>query len=83
MAIEEVVLGGGCFWCLEAIFQETRGVLDVESGYSGGALENPDYQAVCSGRSGHAEVVRLRFDNQLISLRELLEIFFTCTTPPP
>ncbi|WP_338847355.1 peptide-methionine (S)-S-oxide reductase MsrA [Massilia sp. W12] len=81
MAIEEVVLGGGCFWCLEAIFQETRGVLDVQSGYSGGALDNPDYHSVCSGASGHAEVVKLRFDNELITLRELLEIFFTMHDP--
>lgn len=74
MAIDEVVLGGGCFWCMEAIFQETRGVLEVQSGYSGGNSAQADYESVCSGRTGHAEVVRLRFDDGLISLRELLEI---------
>lgn len=81
MAIEEVVIGGGCFWCLEAIYQEVRGVVQVVSGYAGGDSAHPDYESVCSGRTGHAEVVQIRFDTDLISLRELLEIFFTMHDP--
>lgn len=81
MAIDEIVLGGGCFWCLEAIYQETRGVLEVHSGYSGGKVPNPSYDDVCAGGTGHAEVIRVRYDDSLISLRELLEIFFTMHDP--
>ena len=81
MANEEIVLGGGCFWCLEAVFQEVKGVERVESGYAGGALANPGYEQVCSGRSGHAEVVRVVFDSGVVTSRSILEIFFTLHDP--
>ncbi|WP_151445499.1 peptide-methionine (S)-S-oxide reductase MsrA [Lacisediminimonas profundi] len=81
MATETVTLGGGCFWCLEAVYQEVKGVLQVESGYTGGKIDNPDYEQVCSGTTGHAEVVRLTFDPDLISYRQLLVIFFTIHDP--
>jgi len=74
-------LGGGCFWCLEAVYMEVRGVVDVESGYTGGAVAQPDYEAVCSGETGHAEVVRIEFDPAIISYREILEIFFAIHDP--
>ncbi len=73
--------GGGCFWCTEAVFQQIRGVLAVESGYAGGAMPNPSYEQICTGKTGHAEVVRLNFDPTVISYRELLEIFFTIHDP--
>jgi peptide-methionine (S)-S-oxide reductase len=79
--IEEIYLGGGCFWCTEAVFQEVTGVTEVDSGYSGGSVENPSYEEVCSGRTGHAEVVRIRFDPDIITLREVLEIFFDTHDP--
>lgn len=81
MAIETATLGGGCFWCLEAVFQELRGVTKVESGYTGGRVPNPTYEQVCEGDTGHAEVVRLEFDNEVVSYREILEIFFTIHDP--
>jgi peptide-methionine (S)-S-oxide reductase len=81
MASEMATLGGGCFWCLEAVYQELKGVLQVESGYSGGELPNPTYEQVCEGGTGHAEVVRLTFDPAQVSYRELLEIFFTIHDP--
>lgn len=81
MATETVTLGGGCFWCLEAVYQEVKGVLHVESGYTGGQVDNPDYEQVCSGTTGHAEVVRLTFDPDLVSYRQLLVIFFTIHDP--
>ena len=74
-------LGGGCFWCLEAVFEELEGVVDVESGYSGGTLANPSYRRVCEGDTGHAEVVRLEFDPARISYREILEVFFAVHDP--
>ena len=74
-------LGGGCFWCLEAVYEEVQGVVDVESGYSGGQIAGPTYAAVCEGTTGHAEVVRVEFDPQQISYRELLEIFFVIHDP--
>lgn len=77
MAKEIATLGGGCFWCLEAVFDEVRGVTDVASGYAGGAGANPTYEQVCSGRTGHAEVVRVEFDTDQITFRQILEIFFT------
>ncbi|MDY7536705.1 peptide-methionine (S)-S-oxide reductase MsrA [Undibacterium sp. RTI2.1] len=80
-ATSVATLGGGCFWCTEAVFQQIRGVLKVESGYSGGANPNPTYEQICTGRTGHAEVVRLSFDPAVISYRELLEIFFTIHDP--
>ncbi|MBA5639039.1 peptide-methionine (S)-S-oxide reductase MsrA [Duganella sp. LX20W] len=80
-ATETAVLGGGCFWCLEAVYQEVDGVLHVESGYTGGAQPDPSYEQVCSGTTGHAEVVKLEFDPAVIGYRELLEIFFTIHDP--
>ncbi len=78
---EIATLGGGCFWCTEAVFQQIRGVIKVESGYAGGAAPNPTYEQICTGKTGHAEVVRLEFDTAVISYRELLEIFFTIHDP--
>lgn len=78
---EIVTLGGGCFWCSEAIFNQLRGVEKVESGYSGGHLVNPTYQQVCTGKTGHAEVVQITFDPKVISLKELIEVFFTVHDP--
>lgn len=78
---ELATLGGGCFWCLEAVFERVCGVQAVVSGYSGGHVENPDYRAVCEGRTGHAEVVRIRFDPDLIRFEQLLELFFAIHDP--
>lgn len=74
-------LGGGCFWCVEAIFQELEGVEKVESGYSGGAVKNPAYREVCNGTTGHAEVVQVYFDPSKITYEEILEVFFTTHDP--
>lgn len=79
--LQFATLGGGCFWCLEAVFEEVEGVIDVESGYAGGAVERPSYRQVCEGTTGHAEVVRIEFDPARISYREVLEIFFTIHDP--
>ena len=81
MATEVATLGGGCFWCLEAIFQEVKGVESVVSGYSGGQAENPSYEMVSQGTTGHAEVVNITFDPAVISYRELLRLFFTMHDP--
>lgn len=81
MTTETATLGGGCFWCLEAVYQELRGVQHVESGYTGGHVVNPEYAQVCEGTTGHAEVVRLIFDPAVVSYREILEIFFTIHDP--
>jgi peptide-methionine (S)-S-oxide reductase len=78
---ETIVLGGGCFWCTEAVFVQVKGVLDVESGYCNGKTLNPTYEQVCSGMTGHNEVVRLVYDPQVISTRVLLEIFFVIHDP--
>jgi len=78
---EIATLAGGCFWCLEAVFADLRGVARVVSGYSGGHVENPTYRAVCDGTTGHAEVVQVTFDPQAVSYRELLEVFFTIHDP--
>ena len=78
---EFATIGGGCFWCTEAVFQQMRGVRKVESGYSGGAVHNPTYEQICTGKTGHAEVVRLEFEPAVISYKELLEIFFTIHDP--
>ncbi|MFT4265820.1 MAG: peptide-methionine (S)-S-oxide reductase MsrA [Xenophilus sp.] len=80
-SVETIVLGGGCFWCVEAVFDRVEGVVDVESGYANGQVPNPSYEQVCSGRTGHAEVVRVRFDPQRIGLRDILEIFFAVHDP--
>ena len=81
MATEMATLGGGCFWCLEAVYQEMKGVQSVESGYTGGRVPNPTYEQVCGGDTGHAEVVRVSFDPALISYREILEVFFAIHDP--
>jgi peptide-methionine (S)-S-oxide reductase len=81
MATETAVLGGGCFWCLEAVYQQIKGVEAVESGYAGGTADLPTYEQVCKGTTGHAEVVKITFDPALIGYRELLEIFFTMHDP--
>lgn len=78
---EIATLGGGCFWCLEAVFDDLKGVESVESGYMGGDLKDPTYADVCSGTSGHAEVVQIRFDPAVVSLREILEVFFVIHDP--
>ncbi|MCW5653756.1 peptide-methionine (S)-S-oxide reductase MsrA [Hydrogenophaga sp.] len=76
-----LVLGGGCFWCTEAVYKEVRGVTDVESGYSNGQPKQPSYEMVCTGTTGHNEVVRLEYDPAQISTREILEIFFVVHDP--
>jgi peptide-methionine (S)-S-oxide reductase len=76
-----ITLGGGCFWCVEAVFELVDGVLAVESGYCNGHVVNPSYEAVCTGSTGHVEVVQVRFDAERISLREVLEIFFVVHDP--
>ena len=78
---QTLVLGGGCFWCTEAVFVQVRGVMDVESGYSNGHLAQPSYEAVCTGSTGHNEVVKLVYDSAQISTREVLEIFFVIHDP--
>jgi peptide-methionine (S)-S-oxide reductase len=78
---ESAILAGGCFWCLEAVYEEVRGVGAVVSGYIGGNTPNPSYDAICTGRTGHAEAVRLSFDPSVVSYRELLEVFFTIHDP--
>ncbi len=78
---ETATLGGGCFWCTEAVFDELKGVVSVESGYSGGTVSNPTYEQVCTGRTGHAEVVQVTFDPQTISYEDVLRIFFTVHDP--
>ena len=78
---ESATLAGGCFWCLEAVFQQIEGVSGVKSGYAGGSSRNPTYESVCSGRTGHAEVVQVTFEPAVISYRELLEIFFAIHDP--
>src|SRR5262249_51475168 len=75
------VFGGGCFWCTEAVFDELRGVKSVVSGYAGGAVKNPTYEQVCSGGTGHAEVIRIEFDPDQITFRDLLTVFFATHDP--
>ena len=81
MTPETITLGGGCFWCLEAVYEHVDGVLAVESGYSNGHVRAPSYRQVCEGDTGHAEVVQVTFDRDRITLREILEIFFTIHDP--
>jgi peptide-methionine (S)-S-oxide reductase len=76
-----ITLGGGCFWCLEAVYDELEGILDVVSGYAGGHIPNPDYDSVCNETTGHAEVVQVTFNPQVVSLKEILEIFFSIHDP--
>jgi peptide-methionine (S)-S-oxide reductase len=78
---EAAILGGGCFWCLEAAYQEVEGVLEVQSGYAGGHVSDPTYKQVCTGTTGHAEVVRVVFDPRVVTYREILEIFFAIHDP--
>ena len=78
---EVVTLGGGCFWCIEAAFEKINGVVKIESGYSGGTTQSPRYEQVCTGTTGHAEVVQVTFDPEVISFKEILEIFFTAHDP--
>ena len=79
--IETTTLAGGCFWCLEAVYDDMEGVLSVESGYMGGRQPNPTYRDVCTGRTGHAEVVQITFDPDVTSFRDLLEVFFAIHDP--
>jgi peptide-methionine (S)-S-oxide reductase len=79
--LQTIVLGGGCFWCTEAVYVKVRGITDVESGYSNGDAERPSYEQVCSGTTGHNEVVKLTYDPAQISLRQILEIFFVIHDP--
>lgn len=81
MATDEIVLGGGCFWCVEAVFQRIEGIVYLESGYAGGEKPDPTYREVCSGKTGHAEVVKVRFDTDRLSLSQLLDIFFVAHDP--
>ena len=79
--LEQATLGGGCFWCLEAVYQQILGVKAVISGYAGGPQANPSYEAVCTGMTGHAEIVDVYFDPKVVSYRDLLEIFFVIHDP--
>ncbi len=81
MAIETATIAGGCFWCTEAVFNELRGVELVESGYIGGSVPNPSYEAVCTGRTGHAEAIRITYDPAVISYADILDIFFHTHDP--
>jgi len=81
MSTQVATLAGGCFWCLEAVYDEVKGVHSVESGYAGGHVENPSYKEVCTGRTGHAEVVRVTFDDEVVSYRDLLNVFFGIHDP--
>ena len=78
---EVATLGGGCFWCLEAVYDDLKGVTDVVSGYAGGQMVNPDYKSVCSGRTGHAEVVQVAFDPAVVSYEDVLGVFFAIHDP--
>jgi peptide-methionine (S)-S-oxide reductase len=78
---EIATLAGGCFWCLEAVYDELRGVEDVVSGYSGGSVPNPSYEMVCTGTTGHAEVLQITFDSKVISFKQILQVFFTIHDP--
>ncbi len=81
MSQEIATLAGGCFWCLEAVYDDLIGVEDVVSGYAGGSKPNPSYEQVCTGKTGHAEVVQITFDNEIVSFRQLLDVFFTIHDP--
>jgi peptide-methionine (S)-S-oxide reductase len=79
--LQTATLAGGCFWCLEAVYDELKGVHSVESGYAGGHVENPSYREVCTGTTGHAEVIQIQFDPNVVSYRDLLNVFFTIHDP--
>ncbi len=78
---ESIILGGGCFWCLEAVFQRVKGVSSITNGYAGGEVENPSYDAVCNGNTGHAEVVKIDFDPKIITLDTILQVFWAIHDP--
>ena len=78
---ETITLGGGCFWCIEAIYQELKGVIEVVSGYSGGKVKNPSYEQVCSGKTGHAEVIQVTFNPEIITFKKILGVFFSTHDP--
>jgi peptide-methionine (S)-S-oxide reductase len=80
-SLETITLGGGCFWCVEAVFDDLQGVVDVVSGYMGGKTANPGYEDICTGATGHAEVIQVKFDPAAISLRDVLEVFFAVHNP--
>ncbi|HPF51127.1 MAG TPA: peptide-methionine (S)-S-oxide reductase MsrA [Draconibacterium sp.] len=79
--LEQATLGGGCFWCTEAVYLELKGVVDVKPGYSGGQVKNPSYEQVCTGTTGHAEVVEITFDSDIVSFSDILEVFFMTHDP--
>ena len=81
MAVKELIVGGGCFWCTEAVFESLKGVSDVESGYANGHTPNPTYRDICTGESGYAEVIKITYDDSMITLDTLLEIFFMVHNP--
>jgi peptide-methionine (S)-S-oxide reductase len=81
MTMEMATIGGGCFWCTEAVYQQLIGVEKVVSGYSGGRIPDPTYEQICEGNTGHAEVIRIQFDSTIVSYRDILEIFFTIHDP--
>ena len=80
-SIEQATFGAGCFWCVEAVFQDIEGVLDVRAGYTGGTTDNPTYEEVCSGRTGHAEVIQIDFDSSKVDYKELLDLFWVSHDP--
>jgi peptide-methionine (S)-S-oxide reductase len=80
-SMQVATLGGGCFWCIEVVYSELKGVVKAESGYAGGSLPNPSYEDVCSDKTGHAEVVQVTFDPRVISYREILQVFFSVHDP--
>ena len=80
-SLEIATLGGGCFWCIEPLYQQLQGVIKVESGYAGGHINNPTYREICSGLTGHAEVIQIHFDPQIITYREILDVFFVVHDP--
>lgn len=79
--VDTITLGGGCYWCVEAVYEKLDGVLKVESGFSGGSVKNPDYREVCTGTTGHAEVVQITYDNTKTSIEEIVKVFFTVHDP--
>jgi peptide-methionine (S)-S-oxide reductase len=81
MAIEKILLGGGCFWCIEAVYREVKGVISSISGYAGGDNPNPTYQQICTGTTNHAEVVEVTFDNEIVNLDTILDVFWTIHDP--
>lgn len=78
---ENIILGGGCFWCVEALYDTIDGVISVKSGYAGGSVDDPTYEAVCAGKTGHAEVVRIRFNSEKVRLQEILDFFWEAHDP--